>query len=137
MPQLVGVARLGRDAELRHTPDGKAVAELSLAFSYGLKGQDGKKPTQWVKGSLWGARAESLVQYFTKGTQLYVVLDDAHIQTFHKKDGTQGTALAGKVSIFEFVGGQSQQSEQQRTAPPPQKQPPASSIADLGDDVPF
>ena len=47
-----GLARLGRDAEIRTTSNGEQVATLALAFSYGRKGSDGKRPTQWVDGAL-------------------------------------------------------------------------------------
>jgi hypothetical protein len=39
------IGRLGRDAELRYTPNGDAVCNLALACEYGRKGQDGKRPT--------------------------------------------------------------------------------------------
>ena len=55
-----GLARIGRDVELRTTQSGETVAGLSLAFSFGKKGADGKRPTQWVDASLWGKRAEAL-----------------------------------------------------------------------------
>ena len=58
-----GLARLGRDAELRTTQTGESVARLSLAFSYGKKGADGKRPTEWVEGSLWGQRAQALAPH--------------------------------------------------------------------------
>ena len=48
---MIGLARLGNDPEVRFTPDGKAVMDLSLAFSYGRK-VDGKQPTQWVNGTM-------------------------------------------------------------------------------------
>ena len=67
-----GLARIGRDAEIRHTAGGDAVASLSLAFTYGRKGEDGKRPTQWVDASLWGKRAEALAQYLTKGSPAMV-----------------------------------------------------------------
>src|SRR5690606_20137916 len=93
MAQLFGMARLGRDAELRYTQDGTAVASLALAFDYGKKGQDGKRPTQWVEASIWRQRAESLAPYLLKGTRLSVVVDDVHVETFQKSDGTQGVKL--------------------------------------------
>ena len=58
-----GLARIGKDAEVRFTPGGTAVANVSLAFTYGKKSDDGKRPTQWVDASLWGQRAESLAPY--------------------------------------------------------------------------
>ena len=38
-----GLARLGRDAEIRTTSQGESVATLALAFSYGRKGSDGNR----------------------------------------------------------------------------------------------
>ena len=43
MINAFGMARLGRDAELRYTPNGDAVCNLSLAFSYGKKDDSGRR----------------------------------------------------------------------------------------------
>ena len=60
--KLIGIARLGRDAEIRHTASGKQVASLALAYDYGMKDDGtGKKPTQWVSASLWGDQAGRLL----------------------------------------------------------------------------
>ena len=75
-----GLARIGRDVEIRHTAGGDAVASLSLAFTYGRKGEDGKRPTQWVDASIWGKRAEALAQYLTKGSLVAVTLEDVAVQ---------------------------------------------------------
>lgn len=103
MAQLTGLARIGRAAEVRFTTKGDAITNLSLAFSWGQKDQSGNRQTQWVDGALWGKRAESLSPYLLKGTLVYVVLDDAHIETFQKRDGGEGTKLAGTVSVIEFA----------------------------------
>ncbi|NGR09353.1 single-stranded DNA-binding protein [bacterium SGD-2] len=142
MAQLFGMARLGRDAELRYTQDGTAVASLALAFDYGKKGQDGKRPTQWVEASIWRQRAESLAPYLLKGTRLSVVVDDIHVETFQKSDGTQGVKLVGVVSTIEFgsapqAAGQTPQPTQQRQAAPQQTRQAPASLADMSDDVPF
>lgn len=145
MAQLIGLARIGRDAELRYTQDGKAVTNLSLAFSYGKK-QDGKRPTQWVDAVMFGARAESLAQYLTKGSLVYVALDDAHIETYQTQDGRQGSKLAGSVSAIEFAarppgqdqGAQPHQPQQTRQAPArPQTPARSSSLDDMSSDIPF
>ena len=91
-----GLARLGRDAELRTTRQGESVATLALAFSYGRKGSDGNRPTQWVDAALWGKRAEALAPYLTKGGLVSVVLEDVHIETFDGKNGP-GHKLAARV----------------------------------------
>lgn len=141
MAQLFGMARLGRDAELRYTQDGIAVAGLALAFEYGKKGPDGKRPTQWVEASIWRQRAEALTPYLLKGTRLSVVVDDVHVETFQKNDGTQGVKLVGVVSTIEFGGSPNSGSQQQAPTPQPQRQPPpqqpAASLADMDSDIPF
>lgn len=137
MAILYGLARLGRDAELRSTAQGEQVASLSLAFAFGRKGQDGKRPVQWVEGALWGKRAESLVEYLQRGTQVSVSLEDVHVQTFKRQDGTEGHKLVGKVIALDLAGG-----GQAASAPPPAPAPkPAprssSGFDDMEDDIPF
>jgi single-strand DNA-binding protein len=136
-----GLARLGRDAEVRFTNDGTPVASLSLAFSYGKKGQDGKRPTQWVDGSLWGARAEALAPYLTKGAMVVAYLDDVHIETYQGRNG-EGHKLAGRVTDLELVptGQREESAAPQRQASAPRSAPaPASSGFDEDDldSIPF
>lgn len=100
---LTILGRIGRDVELRHTQNGDAVAGISLAYSYGRKGPDGNKPSQWVDATLWGKQAEALQPYLTKGKLIAVSLDDVHIEEYPKKDGTTGSKLAGRVVKIEFA----------------------------------
>ena len=139
MAQLIGLARLGRDAELRSTQDGTPVASLSLAMDY-RAGRE--KATQWVDGALWGKMAETLAQYLVKGKLVCVTLDDVHIEEFQRRDGGSGTKLVGRVSKLELAGGGRDDGE--RTAPPAQRQAPkpapkasADAFGDMDDDVPF
>jgi len=139
MAQLIGLARLGRDAELRSTQDGTPVASLSLAMDY-RAGRE--KATQWVDGALYGKQADALAQYLVKGKLICVTLDDVHIAEFEKRDGTSGTKLVGRVSKLELAGGGRDDGE--RTAPPVQRQAPkpppkssASGFDDMDDDIPF
>ena len=133
--QLIGLARIGRDAEVRYTQSGKAVCSLSLAFNYGRKGQDGYKPSQWVEGTLWDKQAEALAPYLTKGSQVVVTLDDPHIEEYEGKNG-KGHKLTGRVTAIEFAGGG------ERQARPAAQSAPAPAPASGGgepfdDDIPF
>jgi single-strand DNA-binding protein len=134
-----GLARIGRDAEIRYTPGGAAVANVSLAFTYGKKGDDGKRPTQWVDASLWGQRAESLAPYIKKGGQIVAYLEDVSIQTFTKGDGTQATKMVARLVDLEFVSGGEQASSQPKPQPKPQAAPQShgSGFDDMDDDIPF
>lgn len=147
MAQLIGVARIGRDAELRALPDGTPVTNLALAFDYGRKGEDGRRPTQWVEASLWGRQAEALVEYLTKGQQVYVIVDDIHIETYEGRNGG-GSKLVGRIQTINLCGGGSSQERQQasrpqqsaprQSAPRQQQRPqPQQSYDDYDDDIPF
>ncbi len=135
-----GLARLGRDAELRTTSQGESVATLALAFSYGRKGSDGNRPTQWVDAALWGKRAEALAPYLTKGGLVSVSLEDVHIETFDGKNGP-GHKLAARVVDVELASPKqagSAPAQQPRPAPRPAPAPSAGSgFEDMTDDVPF
>ncbi|WP_286898168.1 MULTISPECIES: single-stranded DNA-binding protein [Pseudomonas] len=153
MPTLTDIGRLGRDAELRYTPDGNAVGNLALACEYGRKVQDGKRPTQWVDATLWGKQAEAMAPYLLKGQQLHFTIDDAHIETYTKGDNSQGVKLTGKVIIIKFAGNPPQQAQGNQSAQQPrqqqrtQQQRPAPQQSQQGtngpeyesfdDDIPF
>ena len=146
MPQLTDIGRLGRDTEVRFTPGGDAVAKLIIACEYGRKGQDGKRPTQWVEATLWGKQAEAMAPYLKKGQQVYFSIDDAHIETYKKGDGSEGSKLTGRVSTIKFAGSapeSSQQTTQQQRPAPQQRQQqvqqqhPQSFDDDLDMDIPF
>lgn len=134
-----GLARIGKDAEVRFTPGGTAVANVSLAFTYGKKGDDGKRPTQWVDASIWGQRAEPMAPYLLKGKQIVAYLEDVHLQTYTKGDGTQNTKMVARLADLEFVASGEQASSQPKPQPKPQAAPQSqgSGFDDMDDDIPF
>lgn len=140
-----GLARIGRDAELRRTPGNIAVCNLSLAFRVGRNGQDGKYPTQWVEGALWGKQAEALAPYLLKGGTVSVSIEDVHIEEFRRGDNTTGTKLTGRVLSIELGASAPEQAPAARSAPParapaPARQPAPSTgtgFDDMDSDIPF
>lgn len=109
--KTIGLARLGRAAEIRYLPDGTAVANLSLAVNYGQKGNDGSRPTQWIDASMWGKQAESLAQFMTKGSVHCFALSDLHLEEYEGRNG-KGVKLVARVDSVELgprVGGQDDQ----------------------------
>lgn len=134
-----GLARLGRDAELRATQGGDSVATLALAFTRRVKGE---KLTQWVDAALWGKRAEALAPYLLKGGLVSVLLDDVHIETYQGAKG-EGYKLAARVIDLELAGGNGE--SRAPAAPRPQAQAPrpapaqsaGSGFDDMDNDIPF
>lgn len=151
--KMIGMARLGRDPELRFLPDGTPVLNMALAVNYGKKGQDGNRPTQWIEAAMFGQRAETLASLLAKGSAHCFTLSDVHVETYDKRDGSgQGVKLAARVDDVEFGPRQdgAAPAQQQRTAAAPrhghdaprnsQPAPPTrsnSGFADMDDDIPF
>jgi len=63
---VILIGRLTRDAELKYTPQGKAMSKFSLAVNgYG-------DTSHFFDCTCWGATAEKITQYMTKGKQIAV-----------------------------------------------------------------
>lgn len=143
----IGMARLGRDAEVRYTPGGDAVANLSLAVTIFDKTAENNRGTQWIDASIWGKQAEALTQYMVKGSLHCFTLSDMKLDTYQKNDGSEGTKLTARVDSVELgprqEGGQGEQRQAapaQRPASAPAARPapkPAPNFSDMDDDIPF
>lgn len=143
--KLIGLCRLGRDAEVRYSPDGTPVAAFSAAYNHGRK-VDGEQPTQWIDCTLWGTRAEKLADYLKMGTQIEIIGEPC-VETFEKRDGSPGWKLAVRIDDLQFAG--SREGGEQRQAAPapapraaaPAPRPAAKSTGtgfdDMDDDIPF
>lgn len=132
--KVFGLARIGRDVEIRTTAQGESVAGIALAFNYRNKGE---KCTQWVEASLWGKRAESLAPYLRKGGLVSVTIDDVHIETYQGRD-KEGVKLVGRVADVELAGGGDRQEAPQRQAPAAKPAPAnTGGFEDMDDDIPF
>lgn len=139
MPQLIDAARIANEPTLRYTPDGTPVINLSLPCDYGRKGNDGKKPTQWVDASCWGKQAEALSPYLIKGQFISFTLDDVHIEEYQSGNETR-SKLVGRVSRIKLIGGAPSQ-QQPAQQPAPAQRPPAAQPSGFDDfpedDLPF
>lgn len=103
--KLIGIARLGKDADLQFTSAGKAVCNMLVAYNHGKPNPEGRKATQWVEVAFWGEKAERLHKYLKKSTQLYLEINDVRIELFDKKDGDTGYKLCGNVWEVQLIGG--------------------------------
>lgn len=76
MPSLNKVSligHLGKDPEMRYTPNGKPVTGFSLATSrYTGQGDNRKQVTTWFSVTAWGSTAEYAAQYLKRGMLAYV-----------------------------------------------------------------
>ena len=104
--KVILVGNLGRDAELRYTPGGAAVATLNLATTevWNDRNQQKQEKTEWHRVVVWGKQAESLQEYLTKGKQIYV---EGRLQTrqWDDKDGNKKYTTEIKADRITLLGG--------------------------------
>jgi single-strand DNA-binding protein len=97
------IGNVGRDPEMRYTPDGKANAKFSVAVSRVWTNQEGEKKeeTEWFTVVAWDKLAEICGNYITKGRKVYV---EGRLQTrtWESQDGQKHkiTDLVARDVIF-------------------------------------
>lgn len=89
--KVILVGNLGRDAELRYTPGGSAVANFSIATTETWTDKNSgerRDQTEWHRVVLWGRQAETLKDFLTKGRQIYI---EGRLQTrqWDDRDGNK------------------------------------------------
>ena len=104
--KVILVGNLGRDAELRYTPGGAAVATINMATTevWNDKAGQRQEKTEWHRVVLWGKTAESLTEYLTKGKQIYV---EGRLQTrqWDDKDGNKRYTTEIRGDRVVLLGG--------------------------------
>jgi single-strand DNA-binding protein len=139
--KVILVGNLGRDAELRYTPGGAAVATLNMATTevWNDKGGQRQEKTEWHRVVLWGKTAESLNEYLTKGKQIYV---EGRLQTrkWQDKDGQDKytTEIRGDRIVLLGGGGGGGRQQQRAAAAPGMEDAMGEPMAEItDDDIPF
>lgn len=67
------IGNLGADPELRYSASGTPTLRMNVASNYRVRTPEGEwqDKTEWVRCTVFGARAESLSQYLKKGSRIY------------------------------------------------------------------
>jgi single-strand DNA-binding protein len=135
--KVILVGNLGKDAELRYTPGGTAVATLRLATTDRFKDKDGqwKDQTEWHTVVIWDKTAESLAEYLRKGKQIYV---EGRLQTrsWDDREGKKRYTTEVRGDRIVLLGGRGPQAEREEPAAPP-AEPPREATELTDDDIPF
>ena len=99
------VGNLGRDPELRTTPNGQSVVNFTLATSETWTDKSGERVerTEWHRIVVWGRTAEMCNQYLSKGRTVYV---EGRIQTreWEDKDGNKRYTTEINANTVNFIG---------------------------------
>ena len=133
------VGYLGRDPELRYTPDGTPVCNFSVATTERRKDKSGEfqDQTTWFRVSLFGRQAEVASQYLSKGRQVYVE-GTLTQREYTDRDGNTRTSLDVRGSEIHFIGSRGDEGGEPSEVRSAKAGPPAKPSGPISDDdIPF
>jgi len=153
--KIILVGHLGRDPELRYTPQGDAVCDFSMATNDRKKDKSGEfqDVTTWFKVTLWRRMAENASKYLTKGSSVYIE-GRLQIEEWTDRDNNKRYSLVVQASDMHFISGRGESSgatdysgggtyerddSQTHSGPAPTNSSAAPVVAPHGsdDDIPF
>ncbi len=144
--KVILIGNLGKDPELRYTPNGAAVATFSIATNESWTDKEGVKhdETEWHNIVVWNRLAEICGQYLTKGKKIYV---EGKLRTRSWEDQNKNKRYTTEVIVREMQmldSGSGERGEGSSYGPPPPQDPPpyiakegGSGSSTTEDDIPF
>jgi len=146
--KVILIGNLGRDPEVRYTPNGTAVANVSLATSDSWKDkQTGEMQdrTEWHRVVFFSRLAEIVSEYLKKGSKIYVEgrLQTKKWQDQNGNDRYTTEIVANEMQMLDSRGegggfqgmNTGSQSAPRNSGPVDQGPPPGQNEFD--DDIPF
>lgn len=149
--KVILIGNVGSDPEVRYTPSGTAVANMSVATTEGWKDkQSGERQerTEWHRVVLFSRLGEIAGEYLHKGSKVYI---EGRLQTRKWQDKSNverftTEIIATEMQMLDRTGGGAGNHSETSTPQPPQQHeagspqsPPVAAAAydDFDDDVPF
>lgn len=139
--KIILVGNLGRDPELRYTPQGTPVCSFTMATNEKRKDRSGEAQdlTTWFRVTFWGRQAETASQFLSKGRPVYVE-GRLRIEEWTDRDGKQRYTLEVHATDMQFLGQKSDEVSTQSPAKASGASNPPDEINDSAptdDDIPF
>jgi single-strand DNA-binding protein len=149
--KVILIGNLGRDPEVRYSPSGSAVANITLATSESWKDKNSgekQEKTEWHRVVFFGRLAEIAGEYLKKGSQVYV---EGRLQTrkWQDKEGHDRYTteiVANEMQMLGSRGGagvpsgdnfNQDQPASDNSSASAAKKPKTAVAGDFDDDIPF
>ncbi len=101
--KVILIGRFVRDPELRHTPNGTAVTDFTMAVNrtYTISGEK-KEEVSFIKCTAWSKAAEVIVQYCKKGQRIGV---EGRLKqhSWDDQSGNKRSSIEVIVENFQFL----------------------------------
>ena len=127
------IGHLGRDPEVRYTPEGLAVANFSVAATEKIKGED---RTQWFRITAFGKLGEICGEFLSKGRQVYI---EGRLQTseWEDREGNKRFTVEVIASQMQMLGTRDSSSTHRPPAGAGVSEQSPENDAPHDDDIPF
>lgn len=143
--KVIVIGNAGKDPEVRYTPNGAAICNLTIATSRKWKNKesgDMQEETEWHRVVLYDRLAEVAGEYVKKGKPVYV---EGRLKTrkWQDKEGKDNYTTEIVAESLQLLGGRDEAPSKPATpAARPAAAPKATSktgsgFDDMDDDIPF
>lgn len=108
--QLTLIGNVGNIPELRYTPSGVAVCNLSIAINKRWTDSEGasQEKTTWFRITAWRRQAEIISEYVQKGSRIMVIGEVEEARPYVDREGNQQAALEVTATDFRFLENRAQ-----------------------------
>ncbi len=102
--KVILIGNLGKDPELRYTPQGDAVCNFTMATNERRKDKSGEfqDVTTWFKVTLWRNMAENAAKYLSKGRQVYIE-GKLQVEEWTDRDNKDRYTLGVQATEMHFI----------------------------------
>ena len=106
--KIIIVGNLGRDPELRYTPQGTPICNFSVATNPRDRAGETQDITTWFRVTAWGRQAENASKYLSKGRPVYVE-GRLRVEEWTDRDGRNRYSLEVNASDIQFLGARAEE----------------------------
>lgn len=103
--QLIG--NLGRDPEMRYTPQGTPITTFTIAVNryWSDRDKNRQEETIWFRIEAWGRLADICNQYLSKGQSIYVEGRIKPLRMYTDREGKERCSLEVVANEMQMLGG--------------------------------
>ncbi len=148
--KVILIGNLGKDPEVRYTPNGLAVTNITVATSESWKDKqtgENQERTEWHRIVLYGRLAEIAGEYLRKGSKVYI---EGRLQTRKWQDKNTGQdrytteIIADSLQMLDSKGANNHSAGEPVSSTTPAIEKPAAEplpvpegMSQFDDDIPF
>lgn len=101
MNYVILIGRPGKEPEIKTTPSGSKVVNISLGVD--RRGKDNKKETDWIDCNAWGKTADFAEGYIKKGERV-CIMGQLQTRTWQDQNGQNRKSYFVLIDKIELLG---------------------------------